>query len=68
MDRDYVPVVTIFGFGFFGIIMAAIAKVANDEGVIIDEFITGSITITDLMAIIIIIFLLAGVVVAVVRS
>jgi len=67
MDSDMQAVLAIMGCGFVGVIFAAILKILNDQGTMIDEFITGTITITDLMAIVIIIFLLVGVIIAVVK-
>jgi len=68
MDRDMQTVLAIVGGGFVGIIFAAIEKILYEQGTIIDEFITGTISITDLMAITIIIWLLVGVIIAVVKS
>ena len=68
MDRDLQGVLIAMGVGFVGIILAAIEKILYDSGTIIDEFITGSITIENLMAITIIMFLLIGVILATVRS
>ena len=65
MDRDvHVGIVTM-AIGFMGVLIAAIVNTLNTEGTLVDEFITGSVTITDLMSVIIIIFLVVAVVYAV---
>ena len=68
MDRDFRSVMMVVAFGCIGIIFAAIEQILYVQGTIIDEFIAGSIAITDLMAITIIIWLLVGVILAAVRS
>jgi len=65
MDKDVRAGVVAMFCGFVGIILAAIEKTLYDEGIVIDEFVTGSITLPDLMALTIIIWLLIGVVFAV---
>ena len=67
MDRDVRAGVTVMFCGFAGIILAAIEYTLYEEGVLIDEFVTGSITIADLMAITIVIWLIIGVIIAVTR-
>ena len=62
MAREMRMVLTVAGCGFIGIIIAAIFKVLHDKGTVIDEFITGSITLPELMALVIILFLLVGVI------
>lgn len=68
LDRDVRMGVTIMACGFIGIVFAGLEKLLYDKGVIIDEFITGSIALTDLMAITIIMWLLIGGIIAVVTS
>ena len=67
MDRDVRAGVTAMFCGFVGVIMAAIEYTLWEEGILLDEFVTGSITIADLMAITIVIWLIIGVIVAVTR-
>ena len=67
MDRDVRAGVTAMFCGFVGIILAAIEYTLYIEGILIDEFITGSVTIADLMAITIVIWLIIGVIIAVTR-
>jgi len=57
----------LFG-GFAGIVFAFILKTLYDEGVLIDEFITGSIVISDLMGLTVIAWILVGIIVEVMRS
>lgn len=54
--------------GFAGVIFAFIEKALYDNGTIIDEFISGSITITDLMALTIIIWIIIGIIIGVAKS
>ena len=68
MDKDVRTGVTVMFCGFFGIILAAIEHTLYQEGILIDEFITGSVTITDLMAITIIGWLIIGIILAVARQ
>ena len=67
LDRDVKAGVTTMLGGFVGIIFAAIEYTLYEEGILIDEFVTGSITIADLMAITIVIWLIIGVIIAVTR-
>jgi len=57
----------LFG-GFAGIVFAFILKSLYDGGVLIDEFITGSIVISDLMGLTVIVWILVGIIVEVMRS
>jgi len=50
--------------GIIGVIIAIIIQMLNTQGIIIDEFLTGTITLRELQAIIIILWLLMGVVVS----
>lgn len=59
--------VTVLLFGFIGIILAAIEYTLYTEGILIDEFVTGSVTITDVMAFTVIAVLIFGVFIAVAR-
>ena len=59
--------IIVFCFIMAGVIMAAILETLYTNGIMIDEFITGTITISDLMAMTIIIWLLVGVIVAVAK-
>lgn len=66
--NDINPGIIVMFCGFAGIIVAFIEKVLYDNGTIIDEFITGTITITDLMALTIIIWILVGIIIGVAKS
>lgn len=57
----------LFG-GFAGIVFAYILKALYDGGVLIDEFITGSIVISDLMGLTVIVWIMVGIIMEVVRS
>lgn len=58
---------TVFACGMIGLLFAAIEKGLNDRGILIDEMVTGTITITDVMTLTIVIWLLIGVMVAMLR-
>lgn len=51
--------------GVLGVVNAMVFKTLNDKGILISEFLTGTITITVLMAFTIIVWLFIGVIVAV---
>ena len=65
---DFDTLVIVLVFGVIGVIVAMLARTMYVREVILDEFITGSITITDFMAGVIILFLVIGVVVAAVKK
>jgi len=65
---DYDAAVTVIGIGTIGIFVAYIFWYLNDKGIWIDQAITASTSITDIMAIIILIFLLVGVLLGAMRS
>jgi len=67
MDSDVNRALIILVMGALGIIFAAITKHLNDTGILIDEFITGTITITDVMIVIILVFFVCGVILAALR-
>lgn len=67
MNKDMYPGIIVMLFGFAGVILAAIEKAMYDEGLIIDEFITGSITLPDVMALTIILWIIIGIIVVMVR-
>ena len=69
MDTDNIrPGVVVAGFGFLGMCLAVILGYLNDQGILVDEYLTGSITLPDLQICVIIIALLVGVVVAILTS
>ena len=67
MGRDVASAIIVILFGLGGIVTAGIEEALYDKGVLIDEFITGSVTIADLMSITVIVWLLVGIIVAVVK-
>ena len=58
----------IFGFGGLGTIMALVVEQLYVQGIVVDEMVTGTITITDVMVAIILLFMLTGVVIAAMRG
>lgn len=66
--RAYDAAVTTIGMGAIGIFVAYIFWYLNDEGIWVDQAITASTTIQEIMAIIIVIFLLVGVLLSAMRS
>jgi len=64
----YDAAVTTIGIGGIGVFVAYIFWYLNDKGIWIDQAITASTTIEEIMAIIIVIFLLVGVILAAMRS
>lgn len=68
LDKDVQAGVTILIGMVAGIICAAMELSLYNDGVWVDEFITGSITIADFMAVTIILWTLIGIVIAVLRS
>lgn len=64
MDRYMKKFSLGFGCGLIGVLLAAILDIMNTRGIIIDEYITGSITIPEVMAITILIWVIIGVILA----
>lgn len=64
----YEAAVTTIGIGSIGIFVAYIFWYLNDKGIWVDQAITASTTIQEIMAIILIIFILVGVLLAAMRS
>jgi hypothetical protein len=65
MDRDSASGVKVFACGCIGVIMAMILQAMYDRGIVVDEFVTGTIQLWEVMALVIIVWLLIGVLVAV---
>ena len=65
---DYDSAVTVIGIGSIGIFVAYIFWYLNEEGIWIDQAITATTTIENIMTIIILIFLLVGVLLGAMRS
>jgi len=65
---DYDSAVTVIGIGSIGIFVAYIFWYLNEEKIWIDQAITESTSISDVMAIIILVFILVGVILAAMRS
>ena len=62
--RDFEWMLIVIVFGILGIVVAMIVKTLNDQSILVPEYLTGSITITQLMAGIIILFIIGGIVIA----
>lgn len=65
MDTDIKAALYMLGCGLIGILLAAIEYILYMQGTIIDEFVTGTITLPEIMAMTIIIWLIIGAVLAV---
>lgn len=50
--------------GLIGVVLAIVVQLLYDAGIIIDEFITGTITLREIQAFIIIIWIIVGVLLA----
>ena len=59
---------TILICGVAGIVQAAIEYSLHDQGILLDEFTTGTVTISDIMIVTVLIWLLVGAVYAVAKS
>lgn len=66
--KDFEALVIVLIFGVLGVICAMIIYELDARGILIDEFITSSITVTDLQAFVIIVWLIVGVLVAAIKS
>lgn len=66
MDKDFRSVIAFLSCALMGIVFAFIEKHAYETGVLLDEMVTGSIVITDIMSWTIIAFIVIGILVAMV--
>lgn len=66
--RAYRAVMTTIGIGTLGILVAYIFWYLDAEGIWIDQYISVGAPIQEVMAIIIVIFVLVGVIIAAMRS
>ena len=66
--RSYDAAVTTIGMGAIGIFVAYIFWYLNEYEIWVDQAVTASTTIQEIMAIIIVIFLLVGVILGAMRS
>ena len=69
--KDFEPLIIVLIFGVLGFIVAMIVKTLHDSGVVVGEILVtpgGTITITNAMTFIVIIFLIIGIVVAATRQ
>lgn len=67
MDKDVKLGMTTMILGLAGLVIAAIEYELYTDGILIDEFVTGTISISDIMAVTIIIWLLVAVTYAVMK-
>ena len=65
---DFETLIIPLIFGILGICNAMILKVLYDEGIIINEIITGTISLSDLMTIVVVLWFIVGVVLAAVKK
>ena len=66
--KDFEALVIILVCGVLGIVNAMIFNTMNTEGIIIDSFVSGNITILDIMTYTIILWLLVGIIIAAVKK
>ena len=64
MDRDLRRCIIVMLFGLAGICMAGISYTLYLNGIMVDEMVTGSITIQNVMSIEIIVWLMVGGIIA----
>jgi len=65
LRRDARLALTIIVCALLGVTSAMIVKTMHDQGVIIDEFVTGSITLQDLQFMVFFLWLVVGIIVGV---
>lgn len=68
MDSSVRIAITTLGCGLIGVILAVLAGLMYSGGIIVDEFVSGTITLADVQAAIIIVWMLIGVVLAAVSN
>lgn len=69
MDSELRAGVIVLGSGFFGVVLAAILYVLHERGTFVDEWTqSATFNITELMVVVIILFLIIGVLVAMLKS
>lgn len=66
--KAYEAAITTVGMGALGIMVAYIMWYLDDKGIWLDQYITVGAPIQEIMAIIILIFLVVGVLIAAMRS
>ena len=64
---DFETLIIPLIFGILGICNAMIIKVLCDENIIVNEIITGTIILSDLMTIVVVLWFIVGVVLAAVK-
>jgi len=66
--RDFEPLLLVLVFGLLGFVMSMIVKTLYDNGIIIQEYLTGSITLVQVQVGCIVLFLILGIVVVATRQ
>ena len=66
--KDITPGIIAMFCGFAGVILAFIEKALCDKGIMIDEFVTDTMPIEELMALTIIIWIIIGIIIGVAKS
>jgi len=67
-SRDFDTMVIVLVFLVLGLVTSMILWTLNDRGVLIDELVSGSISITDLQIVVIILWGMVGIIVAAVKK
>ena len=67
MNDDAETIAIVFSMGGLGIILAYVLGELNTKGILIDEMITGSITITDVQTFLILFFMLCGLIMVAIK-
>lgn len=67
LSREVRAGMTVLLMGLLGIIVGGMVYVLYETGIVVDEYITGSIQVEEVMAIFVLVFLLLGGVIAVIR-
>lgn len=67
MKRDYETPFIVVICSVIGIVLSQIIRTLYNAGVVLDEFITDSITITDVMLVVVILWFIIGVIISILR-
>jgi len=68
MQREFESMLIVLVCVVLGIVMAMMIKTLNDEGIIVNLLVTGTITLEHLMFIVFFMWLLVGILLAVTRK
>jgi hypothetical protein len=67
LNDDAETIAIVFSMGGLGIILAYILGELNSKGILIDEMITGSISITDVQTFLILVFIICGLIMVAIK-